>query len=240
MFRRIVIMSPDRSVLRVHSLLLGGFLSLAAVPAPEARAQAVSIEPAETIRVVERVDQHGRRVEREVVDRLLPAEILAVQVALADAGFELGAMTGALDPATRGALRRFQIDRGLSICGCVSYETVVALGIVPRVVADVPSYARRGHESVIVIVPDGHRRHHRRSGAAVVVGAGGRSGVFVGHAPAVGAGRVGHRPPRPIPDGRIGRPLPAPPRPGGLIRAGGPDGFQGRPPAERPRRPAPR
>lgn len=232
-------MSPDRSRLPIRSLLLGGLFSLAAIPVPDARAQSVVLEPAETIRVVERVDRQGRRIERTVVDGLLPAEILAVQSALAEAGFGPGAMTGALDQATRGALRRFQIARGLSICGCVSYETVVALGIVPEVVGKALAHDGRASERVIVVVPDGRRHHHSRSGAAVVVG-GGSSGVFVGHAPAVGAGRAGPRPRRPSPDGGLGRTVPARPRPGGLIRSGGPDGFQARPPAQRPGRPDPR
>ncbi|MDX1660215.1 MAG: peptidoglycan-binding domain-containing protein [Gemmatimonadota bacterium] len=210
-----------------------------------ARAQQARIEPAETIRVVERVDRWSRDVEREVVDDLAPAEILSVQVALSDAGYDPGAWDGRLSATTRSALRSFQIDRGLSICGCVSYETVVALGIVPEVVGEAGSYARRGHDRVIVVTPGRSHRRSRRSGAAVVVGAGGRTGVYVGHAPAVGAGRadrVGSRDRRPRPGGEVTRPAPRS-RPGGRIRVGDrsrPDGLQRRPRGERPRRPDPR
>lgn len=216
-----------------------GFLAVvaAAVLAPASgRAQSVRVEPAETIRVVERSDRWtGDRV-REVVADLDADEVLLVQVALVDAGFALGAYTAVLDEATRGALRRFQIERGLTICGCVSYETVVALGIVPRVVEARAAYARSdaGRRRVVVWVPQ-RRRRHDVGGSGVVVGAGGRTGVYVGHRPARGSGHAtDRRPSRPRPVDSVGRRVPVRPRAGGPIRAGdhgGPD---------RPSRPRPR
>ncbi len=236
-------MTTGRTSHTIRALLLGALVSWVALPGSDARAQNVAIEPAETIRVVERADRWSREVRREVVEELLPAEVLAIQVELAEAGFDPGVRNGLLGPATRSALRSFQVDRGLSTCGCVSYETVVALGIVPDVVGSGSAYARRGHDQrVIVVVPDRRHRRSHRSGAAVVVGAGGRTGVYAGHAPAVGARRAGHadrRPPRPDPD-RVSRPSTSRPRPGERIRGGGSDAFQGRPPSERPRRPDPR
>lgn len=189
-------------------------LTVTALPA---RAQ-VRSDAAATIRVVEYADPGTGRRERTVVDDLTPAEVLQVQRALGRAGYEPGVRTGALGPATRRALSRFQAARGLRICGCVSYETVIALGIVPEVVGR-DGYGRSpGPPSVIVVVPgrDGHRRG-RGPESGIVVGLGGPSGVAVGHAPAAGAGRHGgrigrHRPRRPLP--------PPAPGPGGRIRPG--------------------
>lgn len=183
-------------------VLLG--VALAAGPA---LAQDV-IRPTAEIRVLEAEDPlHGRYV-REVVPDPTPAEILRVQVALARAGHDPGVRSGVLDAPTRSALRRLQIERGLGICGCVSYETVVALGIRVEVVAP-GAHAARGYGSstprVVIIELDGPR-------GVVVKGGGG--GVVVGHDPAVGAGG---KPRRRGDDGRprssvgVREPIPPPP-----------------------------
>lgn len=217
--------------------------------ASEARGQD-AIRPAETIRVVESRGVSGS-VAREVVGDLLPAEVLLVQVALARAGFDPGVRSGVVDGATRSALRSFQARRGLVlICGCVSYETVVALGIRPRVVETTalaeaePATDRTvivdRSASVLFFVPAHH--HHRKRGrcrgAGVVVGVGGCDGVFVGHAPARGAAQTAPdlaRPPR----GGVQRPaVPAPRGRPGVIRQG--SGGFGVSTGARPARPGPR
>jgi len=152
--------------------------------------------PADAIRVVEHVDA-GRRLERAVVEDLGPDEILLVQIELRRAGFDPRARRGVLDSATRRALTSFQTARGLEICGCVTYETVVALGIVPIVVARIEAedarpaatYGAYGRTTIVdrtafvVVVPTHGRQHRRDVGPAVVVG----------HEPAVGAGQLRHR-----------------------------------------------
>ena len=87
------------------------------------------ILPASSIRVVELVDAAGARLERAILEPMLPAEVLRLQVALAQAGFDPGVRSGAVDAETETALRRFQLARGLETCGCPSYETVLALGL---------------------------------------------------------------------------------------------------------------
>jgi len=101
----------------------------AALPAPAGAQDAV--------RVVEAVSQTTGDRQRYVVRDLDEAEIKAVQAALRDQGYIGIGWTGRLDDGTVEGLRRFQQERGLVECGCISYETIVALGLRPEVVATV-------------------------------------------------------------------------------------------------------
>jgi len=61
---------------------------------------------------------------------LLPDEVITnVQVALQDAGYYSGPITGSLDVETRAALANFQRDQGLDITGAVDEPTVESLGL---------------------------------------------------------------------------------------------------------------
>jgi putative peptidoglycan binding protein len=61
---------------------------------------------------------------------LLPDEVIAnVQVALQDAGYYVGAITGSLGIDLRAALANFQRDYGLSITGAIDEATVETLGL---------------------------------------------------------------------------------------------------------------
>jgi putative peptidoglycan binding protein len=61
---------------------------------------------------------------------LLPDEVIAnVQVALQDAGYYFGAITGSLSFDTRAALANFQRDYGLEITGAIDEATVETLGL---------------------------------------------------------------------------------------------------------------
>lgn len=85
------------------------------------------------VRVIEVYDPAtGDRIRR-VAEDLTPSEISAVQRALGGQGYRVSVATGSLNPETRNALTEFQSERGLVICGCVSYETVLALGLKPQV-----------------------------------------------------------------------------------------------------------
>ena len=61
---------------------------------------------------------------------LLPDEVIAnVQVALQDAGYYFGQITGTLSVETRGALANFQRDYGLPITGAIDEPTIESLGL---------------------------------------------------------------------------------------------------------------
>jgi hypothetical protein len=61
---------------------------------------------------------------------LLPDEVIAnVQVALQDAGYYFGQITGSLSFDTRAALANFQRDYGLEITGAIDEPTVETLGL---------------------------------------------------------------------------------------------------------------
>ncbi|PYI95021.1 MAG: hypothetical protein DME98_17990 [Verrucomicrobia bacterium] len=61
---------------------------------------------------------------------LLPDEVIAnVQVALQDAGYYFGQITGSLSFETRAALANFQRDYGLEITGAIDEPTVETLGL---------------------------------------------------------------------------------------------------------------
>lgn len=169
--------------------------------AAAARAQD-AIEPAEAIRVVELVSRTTGRLERDVASPAWPSEILRVQVELAAVGFDPRVRTGALDRSTRRSLRRFQIARGLRICGCLTYETIVALAIHPVVVI---AYAQGiDHRPVLIL---GMSKRHRK-------------GVAVGHRPL----SVRKRPHPLKPRSSVGvrtQSTTRPPQPGARIQRGG-------------------
>jgi hypothetical protein len=61
---------------------------------------------------------------------LLPDEVITnVQVALQEAGYYFGAVTGSLNAETRAALANFQRDYGLPITGAIDQPTVETLGL---------------------------------------------------------------------------------------------------------------
>ena len=91
----------------------------------------------DVVRVVEAVSEASGDRQRYVVRDLDDSEIKAVQAALRGEGYIGIGWTGRLDDGTVEGLTRFQRERGLVECGCISYETVVALGLRPEIVATV-------------------------------------------------------------------------------------------------------
>jgi len=85
------------------------------------------------VRVVETVDPASGARYRQAVYDLTKKEIKAVQRALREDGYLGVGWTGQLDHGTVKALNELQEERGLYQCGCVSYETIVALGLKPDV-----------------------------------------------------------------------------------------------------------
>ncbi len=211
--------------LPARSLRLAAVLGIGMLAVPGTAPAQNRIDPAPAVRVVESRDPASGQVARWVVENPTPAEVLRIQVELARAGFDPRIRSGVLDGPTRRALSSFQTARGIVICGCLTYETIVALGIRPQVVGydgreSYPGVGYGSYSQVIVVAPGFFHPHRRHT----------IPGVVVGHEPAIGAGRLDRRPP-PVSVGVRGmRPLPPPrSRPGGSIRSG-----------DRPPRPIPR
>lgn len=210
--------------IRIASLLL-----LALTP-PRLLAQP-AIAPASSIRVIEVVDPYSGERDRQVAEDLTPAEISRLQHALAAAGFDPGRATGQWNATTRRELGRFQASRGLLQCECLTYETLVVLGIHPQVVASIRAPLDGGYRSRTVVLVPGHDRIGFGHGTGVIVGHG--PSVIVGHQPARGAGELGRRmDPRDrrphVRDAGHGRdrgshpdPRPSRPRPGSSISGSG-------------------
>jgi len=93
----------------------------------------------DAVRVVEAVSGATGDRQRYVVRDLDEVEIKAVQAALREQGYVGIGWTGRLDDGTVEGLWRLQRERGLVECGCISYETIVALGLRPDVVATFPA-----------------------------------------------------------------------------------------------------
>lgn len=126
-----------------------------------AGADVVRAQPASaptSIRVVETFHHDTGERSRHLVGRLTADEILAIQERLRERAGLQRFERGALDEATRSALRRFQRERGLEVCGCATYETALALGLEPRVVLTRLVGAGddgRGEPEVEVVYPSG-------------------------------------------------------------------------------------
>lgn len=142
------------------------------------------------IRAVGRFDPASGETTYEVAEPLGGREVFAVQRALLRAGVSPGVLDGRLGPATRSALERFQRERGLRPCACVSDETVLALGLELRVTRVVVGPAGAGPSagaSVRVIRPRGIVAETGASGPAPA----GRAGA--GRATEEGAREEGAR-----------------------------------------------
>lgn len=103
------------------------------------------------VRVMSFIQSAGDSPSFRVVDPIRSIEMLAVQRALATAGFDPGVFDGLMGPATRSALRGFQNAAGTTPCGCVDYETIVGLGLRPLVVQTVIGSAADEPEVEIVV-----------------------------------------------------------------------------------------
>lgn len=104
------------------------------------------------IRVMSFVDEVGGSPTYRVVQPLRGTEVLAIQRALASAGYEPGALDGLMGSATRKALGRFQVAAGTPPCACVDYASIVGLGLRPLVVQTVIG-SPESEPAVEIIVP---------------------------------------------------------------------------------------
>lgn len=132
---------PDRSEwparLRAPGLAARGVAALASLIAlalPSAAPLAAQSSRTPAVRAMETVRPSSGTHRVELVEPLTPGEIAAVERRLAAEGHRPGEVDGRLDEAAREALRAFQREVDLRICGCVDVETVRALGLGLRVV----------------------------------------------------------------------------------------------------------
>ncbi len=117
---------------------------------------AAQTEAAGAIRVIATFDPAADVTTFELAEPLHGRELLAIQHALASAGFPPGALDGRIGESMRSALSAFQRDRGLRSCGCPTYETALALGLTPRVTQTIVGRGgRRPERSVEVVLPAG-------------------------------------------------------------------------------------
>ena len=130
----------------------------AALFAPQP-ANAQSSSSSGDVRVVETVDPVSGARYRQAVYDLTKKEIKAVQRALREDGYLGVGWTGQLDHGTVKALNELQVERGLYQCGCVSYETIVALRLKPDVL--VTTVAVGGTSSSAAGSDDGYRSGYR-------------------------------------------------------------------------------
>jgi hypothetical protein len=119
-------------IIRPRCLLVGA-LALTFLVSDPLPAAAQSSSSDGGIRVVETVDPVSGARYRQAVWDLTKKELKAVQRALRKDGYLGVGWTGQLDHGTVKALTELQEDRGLYPCGCVSYETIIALGLRPVV-----------------------------------------------------------------------------------------------------------
>ena len=147
-------MTSSGPIVRVVTLALAAALVVLAAP-QTAHAQRSSDAD---IRVVETVDPVSGARYRQAVYDLTHKEIKAVQRALREDGYLGVGWTGRLDDGTIKALAELQEERGLYLCGCVSYETVVALGLKPDVLVTTVAV---GATSGSAYTDDKYRRGYR-------------------------------------------------------------------------------
>ncbi|MFN2433650.1 MAG: peptidoglycan-binding protein [Gemmatimonadota bacterium] len=173
---------------------------------------------------------------QEVV--LLPLAIetaAALQRELLRAGYDVGPVTGVVDGRTRGALRQFQIDRGLRITGLPDVATVRALGL-PLVRVSAAAAAGAPEPS-------------RRSPGLIVIGSDSSGGVSTAPDGSLAAPGVGAPPAPAAPAAPVPPPLPPPgvgpvgppdapadrndgrPEPAAPVQAAEPGAVEPRPPA---------
>ena len=133
--------------------VLGFFLSALVVQLPLGLTAQQPSDPG--IRVIAHFDPDTDERTFAVLEPVTGREILAVQEALSRVGVDPGLRDGKLGPSTRSALERFQRDRGLRVCGCLTYETVLTLGLRPMVVQIVIGQGAPEPSAVEVIMPPG-------------------------------------------------------------------------------------
>ncbi len=124
-------LSPVSSISAAPAALVAAVL-MVLIPEP-AGAQSSGSEG--EVRVIETIDPVSGARYRQALYDLTRKEIKTVQRALRESGYLGVGWTGKLDHGTVRALNELQEERGLYQCGCVSYETIVALGLKPDVQA---------------------------------------------------------------------------------------------------------
>jgi peptidoglycan hydrolase-like protein with peptidoglycan-binding domain len=137
--------------------------------------------------------QHGESNEVQPAPekiRLTPDVVRAAQQKLNDEGYESGTADGKMGPVTRGAIRKYQQDKGLKETGTLDESTLSHLNVGGgKVMATAPGNIGRGAKAAGHDIKEGHPV---AAGKAFGKGVG-RAGKAVGEGTKSGVSKAGHK-----------------------------------------------
>lgn len=137
--------------------------------------------------------QHGTTNEVQPAPeqiRVTPDMVRAAQQKLNDEGYKSGTPDGKMGPVTRGAIRKYQEDKGLKVTGALDESTLSHLNIGGgKVMATAPGDIGRGAKAAGHDIKEGHPV---AAGKAMGKGVG-RAGKAVGEGTKSGVSEAGHK-----------------------------------------------
>jgi peptidoglycan hydrolase-like protein with peptidoglycan-binding domain len=137
--------------------------------------------------------QHGGSNEVQPATetiRLTPDVVRAAQQSLNDEGYKSGTSDGKMGPVTRGAIRKYQQDKGLKVTGTLDESTLTHLNVGGgKVMATAPGDIGRGAKAAAHDIKEGHPV---AAGKAFGKGVG-RAGKAVGEGTKSGVSEAEHK-----------------------------------------------
>jgi peptidoglycan hydrolase-like protein with peptidoglycan-binding domain len=122
--------------------------------------------------------------------RMTPDLVRAAQQKLNDEGYRSGTVDGKLGPVTRGAIRKYQMDKGLKVTGALDESTLTHLNVGGgKVMATAPGDIGRGAKAAGHDIKEGHPV---AAGKAFGTGVG-RAGKAVGEGTKSGVSGAAHK-----------------------------------------------
>jgi lipid-binding SYLF domain-containing protein len=122
--------------------------------------------------------------------RMTPDVVRSAQQKLNDEGYESGTADGKMGPVTRGAIRKYQQDKGLKVTGTLDESTLSHLNVGGgKVMATAPGDIGRGAKAAGHDIKEGHPV---AAGKAFGKGVG-RAGKAVGEGTKSGVSEAGHK-----------------------------------------------
>lgn len=137
--------------------------------------------------------QHGTNTEVQPATeeiRVTPDLVRVAQQKLNDEGYKSGTPDGKMGPVTRGAIRKYQEDKGLKVTGGLDESTLSHLNVGGgKVMSTAPGDIGRGAKAAGHDIKEGHPV---AAGKALGKGVG-RAGKAVGEGTKSGVGEAGHK-----------------------------------------------